>query len=834
MKKKPQRPNSHDARHRGRLTQGFLHLLRLSGFALLLCLLLTLLYLIIIGIPAPLTRKITANLQTNGIPLQVDSITLSAHRGWILHNACIFSPSPDDLKPLLQADKLYVQIWPKDWTPLSRTEWKLILYCKEADVSLGLPWENKLTSANPFRTATGLEARLRIRPSRVTIDRAQINWGGYLLRADGQLGFSGQPPAEPAPDDAFRTRAIQAADLLSGLSFSTTPEILLHFDLPGGNANPARVDASLIAAGLQRQGQVYDRITAAIHLREKELQIDSLQISRKDSGQLKISGRYDLESQTAQADVENTLVFSDLLRLLPQDIAADMTVPGLQLNGAADFSASMGPAPLRQLLEQMDVQIKNLPLTFRGIVFDPLRVDLVRNGHVVEVTQLQTRADGHPLSGRAEVDLASRAWSFSAQGRVPTHPIGELLGGKAQKWIDRVEFTNRLADTTVNASSGGTNGTFRMNTTVSGNDAVCAGIPLDTLDLTMAYSNSTFTLNPIRATRGEKSFSGKIDIELDHRLAFFEADSSFAPDTIAQIIAPDHPTVLTHFTFAGPLTSSASGRIDYSGGTNHAVQGSIRAESVSAGKLTADSFQSRIEARGSQLIFSDTTASIFDGVAEGSGVFDLQFNDGVAPYRLDVDATELDLAAILNHFTPNGAGTTKGRLSATLDITADAKQGFWESANGKGVAEIADGTLRDLPILGGFSKLIRTTLPGFSLFSLTTFYSEYELRDGALRSENTQFGGALFSARARGKYSPQGGLNFIVRAEPLRQTRQDKKWYQLHLWTADLLKQGTSPLFNLLEFRLIGPLDKPNWRMLAIPKEAYELFRKRPPPSSGE
>lgn len=833
MKNKPKRLPSHDPRPRGRLKKGILHLLRPAGFALILCILLALLHLLTIGIPEPLTRKITEQLQKNGVPLQVDSITLSAHRGWVLHNARLFSTNPDDLNPLIQADRLYIHIRPEDWTPLSRTEWYLRIYCKKADISLGLLWENELDGSHPFRTVQQLRARLHVSPSRITIDRSEANWGGFVLRAAGQAEFPKQKkPADPARYRMIQSRVTQAADLLAGLMFSAPPEISLHFNIPADTPENIQMDASLLAAGLRRQGTFYDRITGAAHLRDDELHLDSLQIARQNNGRLQASGRYDFSAGTAEMEVNNTLPFSSLLSLLPQRIAAAVASSEFRPTGAAEFRAIGGPCPPQQLAEQLRVQIHNLPVTYQDLVFDPLRADLTRSGSRLEITNIVTKTSGHPLTADIGMDLNSGAWNFSAQGRVPTAPVGRLLGGTAQEWIDRFEFPGTLPDIAAEASWGGEAGTFNMRSSVSGQDAVCAGVPLDTIDLTMSYSNRTFALSPLRATRGDQAFSGNVKLDFDQNLAFFDAESSFAPGEVAQIIAPDHLTVLTNFTFAGALSSSASGRIDYSGATGHAVQGSIRAEAVSAGRLTADSFQSRVEARGNELIFSGTTVSIFDGTAEGSAVFDLQFNDDAAPYRLNMTAAELDLAALLRHFGTEDPGSTKGRLSGTLDLAADAKQGFWASANGKGAAEIREGNLRDLPVLGGFSRLIRTTLPGFSLFSLTTFYSEFELRDGALRSENTQLGGTLFSARARGKYSPQAGLDFLVRAEPLRQTRENKEWYQIHLWGADVLKQGTAPFFDLLEFRLTGPLEKPDWRMNALPKEAYNLFEKLTPSSA--
>jgi hypothetical protein len=100
------------------------------------------------------------------------------------------------------------------------------------------------------------------------------------------------------------------------------------------------------------------------------------------------------------------------------------------------------------------------------------------------------------------------------------------------------------------------------------------------------------------------------------------------------------------------------------------------------------------------------------------------------------------------------------------------------------------------------------------------------LHDGAVWSDNAQLGGTLFSARGRGHWSPQNGLDFLVRAEPLRQTHEDKAWYQIHRWVADVLKEGLSPLFRLFEFRLEGSLDNPQWRFVNLPKEVSELLQR--------
>ncbi|MBL7012034.1 MAG: hypothetical protein ISR85_03790 [Kiritimatiellales bacterium] len=825
MKSKPKRSNSPDPR--GRLGKGILHLLRLAGFALILILLLALFHLFTLGIPAPLTRNLTANLQKNGIPLHIESISLSPHRGWVLHNVRLYSTCADDLKPVFQIEKLYVRAWPSQWIALSQSEWEISLYGKQIDVSLGSPWEAALNETHPFRIIDRLRTHLHIGQDGLSFDSAEVNWGGYILRGEGQIAFPKQKqPANPAFYGSLQTHATRAAEILTDLTFDTPPEISIRFDLPAGSLKDAAINAAFLASGFQRGERLYDRIDGIFSLRDGDAKIDSLQIRLQTGEHLIVSGRYELSSGTTQIELKNTLRSADLLSLFPEHIADKIAQAELQPFGAMEFDAALGPCPPAQLLEQIRVQVHNLQITRNDLTLDPVQFDLIRNGDQLKLSGIDALANGGPLAGDVDLNLSTRAWRTSLQGAVFPDAIGTLVGGGFQTFISRFTFPNSPPNVSVELSHSGVKGSLRLDGEIAGTDFLCAGIPLDRCETSMAYSNRVLVLTDLRADHAGKNFSGDIEIDFAGKLAEFDVINEFPPPQIAQALAPDHPTILNKFSFEGPVYSKGSGQVDYSGGTNHHFDGVFTAEDVSFAGLKADRFDSDISGRNSQLIFSNTSMQIFDGAVEGGATFDLQFTNDASPYRLDIDATELDLAKLFRCFNKQDKGAAKGRLSATLDLTADAAAGFWASAKGQGEVEIEEGQLRDFPILGGFSKLVRTTLPGFSLFSLTTFYSEYELRDGALRSENLQLGGTLFSTRARGKYSPQKGLDFTVRAEPLRQTRKNKKWYQLHLWAADAIKQGTSPLFDLLEFQLEGPLKDPTWRMQALPKEAYELFEK--------
>ena len=337
----------------------------------------------------------------------------------------------------------------------------------------------------------------------------------------------------------------------------------------------------------------------------------------------------------------------------------------------------------------------------------------------------------------------------------------------------------------------------------------------------MAYSNRLLTLAPIHASLENQQFDGTVHVDFAKKLAEFDiATNQFPLVTLARVLAPNRPSPLEHFTFNGPISSDARGQIDYGTWTHHIVRGTLHAEQVSVGKIQADVFRSQIDCLGTQLNFTNTSIQLYNGMVNGSAEFDILLRDRTAPYHLHLNASQLDLQKMLHETMP-----ADGVLSGNLDLTADANASFWNSVQGQGQVHIEKGRLARIPLIGGFSRLI----PGTKIFSITTLFTDFELRDEKLRSENIQLGGTLLSAHARGSYSPAAGLDFRLRAVPLRNTREDKKWYQLHLWSAEALKRTTAPLFNLLEFNLKGTLENPQWRMKALPKEIYEIIQRKEP-----
>jgi len=816
-----------------RLGKIILHLLRLIGFALGLTLLLALFHLLVIGLPDGVVRKITVQAQEAGLPVRIESIKLSPFRGWVCNRFRLYSTSPDDLKPLLQTRKLYVRCRPVNWRDPARRGLGISLHSSDLSVSLGQPWEMVLPENHPFCSAEKLSASMTLRSNSLVVDHAEALWGGVQLRATGAVEFVDGGARAALPVEG-RRKAAELARNIAELEFRSAPQIDLQFNIHAGQPGSTFLDSTILAEGLSRGGETYDRITGALSLRNRILELTELQVAQQSGKRLTASGTLHLDTQTAQLAVENTLPAEKLLGLLPDRVRANCAAWNLKPFGALDFQLTCGPAPPEQLFEQLHTDVRAARLRRNGLVLDPLAFRLVRNGSRLEVSDIQaTAADGGPLDGHFRLDTISGAWDAAFHSRCDLALLRPLTGEALAEFIGRFAFTNSAPELRLALSQTEKDAPLQFTGDLAADRFTCVGIPLEHLETSMAYSNRMLNLDPLRISGTGREFVGNVQVDFAHRLGTFDAVSSFDPLTIARVLAPNRPTVLEKFRFEGPVYAKGRGRVDYGAGTNQAFSGTLHAEQAGTGFFQADLFDTRIEGRGSQLIFTDTTLRFCDGSGEGSAEFDLILRDGHAPYRMNAVLTHIDLADLLQQ-AGSGYDRTRGRFSATVNFTADAKAGFWNSAQGNGSAEIAKGQLANFPLLGGFSRLIQTSFPMFNLFSISTFFADYELRDGTIRSENVELGGTLFSTRARGNYSPASGLDFVAQAAPLKSPAQNKKWYLLNQQATDAVRWVTSPFFKFFEFKLEGDLKNPEWRFVNLPKNVSELLQRSPGRKSAD
>ena len=133
----------------------------------------------------------------------------------------------------------------------------------------------------------------------------------------------------------------------------------------------------------------------------------------------------------------------------------------------------------------------------------------------------------------------------------------------------------------------------------------------------------------------------------------------------------------------------------------------------------------------------------------------------------------------------------------------------YEVLNGRGSVEIKNGHILRLKGFRGLLELLAEKVPGVSWFTDSTQASaDYVIEDGVLKSDNIYIEGAAFSIKMYGEFDiVSNSLNFTARVQFGKNDSIVGKIVHPLTWPVTKL---------LLEFRLIGTTENPQWSYLSV------------------
>lgn len=784
-------------------------------------------FLFLFGLPSEWTDHVRGALRDAGIPVEFNEIRLSkSGRGWILDEVKIYGGSPDQLSPILSADELAVHLLPADWRNLRHGGWRV--YATVHDVHLDPPGvsSQQIGTDHPLRQIDRIHVVCQITPEKITIDPLQVGWGVVQMNLVGSVVR--REPSDDLPDFDTSRFGEWTEWVLDRLSLEGETSVHLRFHLDPSDIKRTDVLLDVSAHRVVWEERSFGPITGRFRGNTTEYTLEHLNILHPSGGEISIHGRMSATSGEAQLHARSTFPVDAMLDWLPDPIPDLMQEHDIRLSGNPSVEMELGPAPLGQLHERIDAMAREVDLEIGSFRFTPVSLDATLRGAKLDVHQIHAEVEKHPLAGAFRVDLETLFWECDVDAQCNPQFAG-LFDEDLDEFISRFSFPGGFPATKLALSQRGRGEPLRMDGTIDGEQFTWCGVPIYRASTKLKYDKRVLTLDPLQVERddqGKAYLKGSLEIAFPEKRARFDAEGVFSPAELAQIIHPEYPSILDHLAFNGPVELKGRGSVDYGERTAQDFMIEAAGSRVGWDAIETGPFQLELQGVGKYLVLTNATASIWNGTVKTNGRFHWTGNEEYSPYQIHISLNDADIARVAALTAGEEVQRVRGKLDGHLDLSADAAQEFWASVNGKGQVKITNGHLADLPLLGGFTRLIQTTIPGFRFFSLTSLSADVELRDAAVHSSSVELGGTLISATGRGSWSPTEGLDFLVRAEPFRQTRDDRSWHQVHLWAADVLKTGTSPLFRMLELRLEGTLQNPVWRMAALPDEVRDIFRR--------
>ena len=138
--------------------------------------------------------------------------------------------------------------------------------------------------------------------------------------------------------------------------------------------------------------------------------------------------------------------------------------------------------------------------------------------------------------------------------------------------------------------------------------------------------------------------------------------------------------------------------------------------------------------------------------------------------------------------------------------------------NGKGHVEVKHGQLMRMKGFRGLLEAMPSVAPAVSWFTDTTQAScDYVIENGVLRTDGVYIEGSLFSIKMYGSLDTvANSLDFTVRVQF---TKQDS-------FMGKLIHPLTWPFTKLLlEFRLTGTPEKPEWKYISVVDRVLEVVK---------
>ncbi|HOE60114.1 MAG TPA: AsmA-like C-terminal region-containing protein [Kiritimatiellia bacterium] len=188
-------------------------------------------------------------------------------------------------------------------------------------------------------------------------------------------------------------------------------------------------------------------------------------------------------------------------------------------------------------------------------------------------------------------------------------------------------------------------------------------------------------------------------------------------------------------------------------------------------------------------------------------------------FSADIRFTGVELAEISQAF--NVTNERVGLVNGNLHLTGPAYGDTVAGLNGSGHANIRNGVIHRMRLFAGLTDYLTRNIPGISsLVTQSSSSMDFTLCNGVFATENLLLEGDLVSIRGRGTYDLNTDkLDFTVRVSIFRQKTIAGR----------IVRLMTLPFSRLLlEFRVFGTLEQPEWTYVNLIERITEGFSDAP------
>jgi hypothetical protein len=793
----------------------------------LILLILGVVWLCVWGLPRPWLDRGLAELAKHGLYLKVGQARLDIFNGVAFEDVALLE-KPDATTPLLAAKKIRLFLNPAEWREGRHGIRSVNIINGSALLELGYPHMPHVGVSNIYARLILNDRDLRL--TEWACNAFGVHWYGRGLVREAFTGASATPKkidsvsllaalraAEPGwlkPVLDFRN-AVQLADT-PALEFTfdvhraAASNNLFHADLRGGSAVYRGVQFAPWQLALNTTGAL---LHASLNLTQGTKRLAA-------QGRLEAAPPYD-----AFARVVCDLPPDQVVALLPAAWQQAYDKSRIRINGSASGEVAFGPGPASNLLARIEGQCRLRGVDAAGVTVNSLRMQFQRNADDWKLTRIAADVGTGRQRGQLEGSFTTSAktLAFVAQAHTTFDPNAcrPAIRTGVTNLLSFMKFTERPPEADIVATGVLTNAADLVVTgRVTASRFIFRDEPVTLASSAFHFTRGVLTLPDAVVVREDGQAHGHVKYHLDEQWIELNVTGNAPPHPVAHMIAPDFERVMRKFEFQGPVQLVIRGRVATGGGLK-GTDLHVRAEGEKLGwqKILADRASFDLHARDAQFTFTNIHGVFCGGPFAGW----VALSDVESPtncrYTVTAALTNANAAQLSQmlraQFATNAVASTNATLSG--ELTARVQMAGWvepwKSLEGSGHVYIHNGSILQVRLFGGLSKILSKLYPGLGYLSQTEFLMPFTVEAGKLKSEEIDIKGTVISLKSHGEYQLGGDLNFQTQVKLLRSGI-----------AADILRILTFPVTKLLEFKLIGTLDDPRWRPVNLPKELFLQF----------
>lgn len=804
-----------------------LHGLRRVFFLCLALILAVAGYFHFVGFPQWVVRKLESKLIEHDLYLDVESVKLDFYYGLDAQHVTVYKTILQK-KPLLQADSLACRFSAKDLIVNHQFAGRMHLENVQLSPEL-LPAEIRENFDAPLiRSLDGA-----LSAGKFEVSNSDIQWDKLRIHAAGELFYDQETRALLSKKGGASGPAKSLAGLVwlnDSVRMKDPAELELQFSINTILPERSTLEAKLDGGRVLIRDVFFSDADFALSLTPEVLSLHNLTLKNKEDV-LEVSGAIGMADYRAALKINSTLDVKELAHMYSPLMEKRVSDVGITLKDGFQLTLKTGD---KDWLKRQDVSgtFFSKSMAVRGVALENLYTSFKHADGLAEITRLRAHVpagDVHSPSGVRHVKggelTAKGQWDrvsteYSARATLGCDPwlikpltentfVANLI--RQHEFYDDVELSLSLKGAFDQRDSHSVVGRL-----TSGSSARW-GAKVDAARCEFAYKDSLLTLPTVHVEKDGQESDAVILVNFGTDIIDLNLSGGVDPRILAQMIHPSLAGSLNGFAFNGQNQLECSGSVDYGSWLKTRLEGTYSGTEVSSPVAEVQKVDFNFGMTGPALYFTNINAEVYGGTCQGD-VNILMRKDLGHPYQAEVSVHDVGMTEFANYHGEKGGNKNLGNLTGHVQLQGEMVSPVGQHIRGAGSARIEDGWLVELPVLKAFTRAARLVFSQFSTFSQTDCSMDFDIRDGAVHTDNLVLAGDLMTLKAEGRYDFKDGFDATVEMKPFRKNVLTR-----------VVQWASTPFSELLKFSLQGPLSDPTWRLARFP-DVTSIFRR----SNGE